>query len=115
MNTERTIRFTKAPGYRVLNATGVWGGIAPQGDLFIDLFVDRRDSPEEVILEVKNGQLHEKDRRGGEEIIRELQTGIFLRADVAYSIGKWLMEKATEAGHVPASTESHDTKENDNG
>ena len=115
MSTERVIRFTKAPDYQVHTATGVWGGVAPQGDIFFDLFIDRNASPEAVIVEIRDAQVHEKERKGGGDIVRELQMGVLLRADIAYSIGKWLMEKAEEAGHTPQTTERLETQGKHNG
>ena len=92
------IVFHTAEGYRILSASGVWGGVTPQGDVLAEFFVERREHPDSLTLEVKEGKGHETDRSGGDTIIREMQIGITMRPDIAFSIGNWLIEKARSVG-----------------
>ena len=97
---EITIVFTKADNYRILPVAGVWGGLTPQGDVIAEFFLERRELPDSVTMDVKEegGKAREVAREGGDKIVRELQVGISLQPDQAYSIGAWLIEKARLAG-----------------
>lgn len=92
------IEFRKASDYRVIPATGVWGGRSPQGEIFFDITVEKKDTPTSITLEIEKGKPPKEIQREGEVIIRESQIGIIVRPDIALSIGKWLIEKAKEAG-----------------
>jgi hypothetical protein len=112
MISEQLIRFERAKDYRIVGSTGVWGGINPQGEVFFDFFVDRREPPQEITLEVIDGTGKEQERKGGTNIIRELQVGVLLHPRTAYSIGTWLMEMAKATGYAPL---PEDTQEQDEG
>lgn len=92
-----TIRFSKATDYRMIAATGVWGGLNAAGNLSIDFYVEKKDIPESVTLQVSPGSIVEVNRTG-ESTIREMQVGMELRPDIAYSIGAWLIDQAKKAG-----------------
>lgn len=92
-----TILCEKNEYYRLLPATGAFGGSTPTGDIIVEFFVERQTHPKKIILELDPSGSKEIKREGG-EIVREMQVGIFLRPDRAHSIGKWLMEKAIQAG-----------------
>lgn len=83
--------------YRLLAATGVHGGPIPSGDILADFFIERKTPPEKLILEIEGSTPKEIKREGG-KFIREIQVGILLRPDIAHNIGKWLIEKAAQAG-----------------
>jgi hypothetical protein len=92
-----TLFYEKNEYYRLLPATGAFGGPTPNGDVIIEFFVERPTAPEKVILQLDpSGPKELKGETG--KIVREIQVGILLRPDRAYSIGKWLMEKANQAG-----------------
>lgn len=92
-----TVFYEKDKDYRLLVATGAFGGPAPTGDIIIDFFVERQVHPEKIILELDPSGPKEI-KREGVRIVREIQVGILLRPDRAHSIGKWLIEKANQAG-----------------
>lgn len=99
MSKNIKIYFSKTKDYKVIPVTGVWGGVAPGGDIFFDLFIDRKDNPEYIELKINDQNRTEEVMREGEEkIIREYQIGIILRPDNALTIGKWLIDKAKLAG-----------------
>jgi hypothetical protein len=75
------------------------GGVNPQGEIVFDLFVEKGDL-ESTLMRVEPGQQPIELSRKGETVVREAQVGIVLRADIALMIGKWLMEKAREAGVI---------------
>jgi hypothetical protein len=92
-----TVFYEKNEYYRLLPGTGAFGGPTPTGDVVIEFFVERQTAPDKIILEIAPPAAKEI-KREGVRIIREIQVGILLRPDRAHSIGKWLMEKAIQAG-----------------
>jgi hypothetical protein len=92
-----TLFYEKNDYYRLLPATGAFGGPTPTGDILIEFFVERQTTPEKVILEIGPDGVKEIKREGG-RVVRDIQVGILLRSDRAHSIGKWLIEKAAQAG-----------------
>jgi hypothetical protein len=94
MKTEVKITFTVAPHYRLLAATGVWGGPTPNGEIVIDFVVDRAAPPDYVTVEVDEfGNAKEKPIMEL-RTIRERQVGIVMRPDIALAIGNFLIEKS---------------------
>jgi len=92
------IVFSKAEGYKLVPATGGWGGISPQKEIILDFYVDQRRPPSTLDVEEREGKLKEIARDPKPEPIdRILQFGVILRPDIARSIGKFLIEKAQEA------------------
>jgi len=94
---EMKVAFEKTADYRVRSATGAWGGVTPNGDVLIDFYIERFGPPAQLTMVIDPLKVTEKDRIG-EVIVRELQAGFLLRADIAHSIGSWLIAKAEEAG-----------------
>ncbi len=92
-----TLFYEKIEYYRLLPATGALGGPTPTGDIIVEFFVERQAHPGKVILELDPSGPREIKREGG-GFVREIQVGILLRPDRAHSIGKWLIEKAKQAG-----------------
>jgi len=92
------IIFSRAEGYRRISATGAWGGVSPQGEIVFDFFVEERQHPERMEIEVQEGEIIEKKRYPDPQpIIRESQVGIVLRADIARSVGEFLIDYADQA------------------
>lgn len=99
MTENVTIRFKRDDEYRELPVSGIWGGITPQGDLFAELFTERRDTPDMVEMEIdEHGNANEVRRTGDEEYVRTVLVGLLMKPTLAYSIGEWLIEKAKLAG-----------------
>jgi hypothetical protein len=96
---EVIIFYEKNEYYRLLPVTGAFGGPTPIGDIIVEFFVERQTTPEKIILEIDPHGAREIKREGG-RMVREIQVGILLRSDRAYSIGKWLIEKAAQAGYT---------------
>lgn len=89
------IHFTKASSYKIIPATGAWGGPTPQGELLCNFFVEYRDAPDNIEMEIEGGRAKEPERIEA-DFIRELQMGVIIRPDIAKSIGEWLVRKADE-------------------
>ncbi|MCK9375697.1 MAG: hypothetical protein M0P73_06060 [Syntrophobacterales bacterium] len=94
-----TVFYEQNVDYKLIAATGVHGGPIPAGDILVEFFVERRTAPDNITLEIGENKPKEISRKGG-KFVREIQVGILLRADVAYSIGKWLIDKAAEVGYT---------------
>ena len=93
--------FRRAPGYRHIAATGAWGAASPNGEIVFDFYIEYPDVPEELVLEIERGKMKAEERKGKRKTIRELQLGVVLRADIAYSIGTFLRERAEMVGFKP--------------
>lgn len=86
--------YEKSKDYRLIPATGAYGGVSPNGEVIIDFYVERRDSPESITLEIDDqGKAIEKSPVRS-RFIREKQFGIVLRPDIALTIGKFISDKA---------------------
>lgn len=97
------IEFRKASDYKIIPVTGAWGGVSPQGEIIFDLFVETREAPQSITMRIEQGRVPEEIHKEEGVIIRESQIGIVVRPDIALSIGKWLIEKAQEAGVIERS------------
>jgi len=95
------IMFSKASDYKVIPATGAWGGLSPNGEVIVDFFIERRQDPSSIIITVdeQKRKVEEQQEPTPTVFVRELQFGVVMRPDIAYSIGKFLMEKAALAGY----------------
>jgi len=100
MNTIK-IRYEKDSEYRLLPAQGSWIGHSPNGDLIMDLYVERPTTPDEVTIEVDPPNHVREIERLGERQIRQVLMGFVIRPDVAFAMGEWLQAKAREAGFNP--------------
>ena len=90
--------YSKAANYKRCGVTGAYGGVNPNGEVIADFFVEYKEPPEELHLEVRKGKVNEVDRKGGDKFIREMQVGLVLRPDIALSVGNWLIRQAEKAG-----------------
>ena len=99
--------FVKSPDYRTIAASGVWGGVTPQGQLKLDLFVDSVVTPEFITHNIrKDGRLGEEIERApsGRIVTRELQIGVLLTVNVAEIIANWILARVQEAKDVGGSS-----------
>jgi hypothetical protein len=112
MGDEIRISFRKAEGYKLVPATGAWGGVTPQGEIVFDLYVERKQFPQHIVMvrQESGGYKEDEDRKEEGAMVREAQVGVVLRPDIAYQIGKWLMETAKKAGVQELRVESQAVK-----
>jgi len=108
MSRKVKIKFTKSKDYRNFAVTGAWGGVTATGEITVDLFIERSEAPEYIDLEIDAHSSRETNR-GEEFIIRESQTGLVLRPDIAYTIGDWLIKTAMAAGVKPVGNSENET------
>ena len=92
------IKFRKSNDYKMIPATGAWGGLSPNNEVIFDLFVEKHVYPESTEIETENGRKVGEKQKLEKIFIREAQIGVVLRPDIAYLIGEWLIGKAKDAG-----------------
>jgi len=93
-----TVEFTKSDGYRLIAATGAWGGVSPNGEIVFDLYIERRRNPESITIEVEDGeQVGEERHPKPQPFERESQIGVVVRPDIARAIGEFLIGMADKA------------------
>jgi len=101
MATTKKVVYQKANDYRFIPVTGAFGGPAPNGEIVVDLYVERFDVPVDSNVVVGDTGIPVESPTPDTPIRRELMIGIVMRPDIAYVLGKFMMEKATAAGFVP--------------
>lgn len=92
--------FSTAPGYRVVAANAIWGGLTPRGELKMDFMIDSVLTPDSVTHSVtpEGGLGPELEREPSQRLLsRELQVGILLSVGHAENIAQWILEKVKEA------------------
>lgn len=92
--------YTKAPGYRVVYGSGVYGGVAPQSTIKFDIYTEYKNPPEREIRTIeedgKLGEPEEQVTEGTLTVERERQIGVIISIDQAKSIADWLSGKVKE-------------------
>lgn len=103
-------KFKEGIGYRLVAATGAFGGPTPSGDLLCNFFLEYRSLPEEINIhgDPQSPKPIEVPifQEGDPIFIRELQVGILLNPAVAKAIGEWLIKRAEEIMTMKSSTVS---------
>lgn len=101
------VKFSRATDYRIIPATGAWGGVTPNGEIVFDLYVERRENPESIEIEVVDGeQVGEKRHPHPQPFEREAQIGVVVRPDIAKAIGEFLIGMADKAAIPKEESES---------
>ena len=90
------IKFTKTPDYKIIAATGAFGGPTPQGEILCNFFIEYKEPPEFLEIEIgeRGGIVKETEKIANDYYNRELQIGVLLRPDIAKSVGDWLISHA---------------------
>jgi|ERR1700723_572588 hypothetical protein len=90
--------FIKSNYYRVVHVDGAFGGLTPQGKVFVSMYSERAPIPEIITHELKDsgsrlGQEIIPDRKSKEGIIREVEVGLSMDEAAAEAFHKWLGEQ----------------------
>lgn len=94
------VEFVRHKDYTVYPVSGSWGGVTPQGYVKADLYIESFLAPERLPVTFEpEDQKHEEVE--DPVMVRELLSGFYMRPEVAHAIGRWLINKAKEAGHDP--------------
>lgn len=92
-----SIKYQKTSDYKIVPATGAYGGPTPQGQVLCNFYVEYHIPPDSVKIEINpsDGTSNEIERRAGKDsYMRELNVGVLMRPDIAKFIGEWLIEQA---------------------
>lgn len=107
-NTPSEIYFTyqHADDYRIVYATGAWGGLTPQGTIKFDLYNEYVAPPiherRSVNIDGSLGDQIELERLNEGEagrainMVREMQIGAVMSPNDAEHLANWLLEKVAE-------------------
>jgi hypothetical protein len=90
--------YIKTPCYRTYHVDGIFGGLTPRGNLYVELFVERKPTPNMVKHAVKDsGEVGEElFREGKSGFVREIECGLSMDIQTAKSLQKWLESKISE-------------------
>lgn len=97
-----TYRYIRAPQYRKIPTSGVWGGVTPDGNIIANFFVDSPEMPTSITHELRSGGVlgeevaRDYDETEGATIERSLEVGVVVSPEKARAIGQWLLAKAEE-------------------
>ena len=93
--TTLKIIYTKSLDYKLLPATGCWGGPNPQGEIICNFWVEQQSFPISETIELHDQYIGVPiSSEIPQESIRELSVGIVIRPDIAKNIGQWLINNA---------------------
>ena len=91
--TQVQLRYIKSTVGPVLHADGIFGGLTPQGAIYLAFFAEHAKIPDSVTLEVDaTGPTREVGSRPT-EWVREVGVEITMSLNVAQSLRAWLDEK----------------------
>ena len=90
--------YIKADSFRVIPASGVWGGVNTRGSIDMTFFTERAPIPKVVSHEITSeGQLGmEVDRKTKEGLVRDVQVSVLIDLPFAKSFRDWLDDKINE-------------------
>jgi hypothetical protein len=94
------VKLKKDNEYRIIPASGVWGGVTPHGMVYFDVVLEKPEAPELTTINVDEatGQRVETVQEPKEPYVeRILMAGVIVRPEISRAIGNWLIEKADEA------------------
>jgi hypothetical protein len=102
MQIRKKLIYRRSRDYKAVPATGAWGGPTPNGMIAVDFFLERSDLPTEetIILDDQTNTARVEPSKDP-DMVREVECGILVRPEAAYAIGRFLIEKAKQAGFQP--------------
>ncbi len=106
-----TAHYIKSSQHRIIHASGMWGGITPQGEVRIAMFHEFQKLPDRILYSITEvGALQEIQREGGGnpyEVDREVEVDIIMSVGTARALRAWLDGhlKRFEEGKPPAREE----------
>ena len=95
--TTLKVHYLKTKNYRTYHVDGIYGGLTPAGNIYMELFVQRSVTPKVCVHEItQDGILGKEilDKREGKEcIIREIESGLIMNLEVAKILRNWIDDK----------------------
>jgi len=102
------ISYQHASESRVVPVSGAWGGLTPQGDVFLCLYQELPMPPVETVRDQNTGEEKSSTREGMFEIARQIHIQAVLRPDVARAIAGFLERAAEKAEAATAESSKSD-------
>lgn len=92
---EIELHYLKTNSYRSFHVDGVFGGITPRGNIYMELFLERSPTPKKTIHKLNDDGLLGKEvsREGKTGLIREIEAGLVLDLATAEIVNDWLAKK----------------------
>lgn len=85
------VNYLKTSSYRTYYIDGIFGGLTPNGKIYMELFIQRLVTPQLIEYEVKEDGLgKEIERIGKEGIIREIEAGLIMDIEAAKVLRNWI-------------------------
>jgi len=101
-----TFHYVKSNHFRVVHASGVFGGLNPDGTLLVSVFSERAPLPDVTMQKVEsNGQIGAEiveARKSSDGIVREMEVGLNMDIRTARMIVEWLKERIAFADKMIA-------------
>lgn len=88
--------FIKSNFFRVVHADGVFGGLAPNGNIHMQVYSERKAIPQKTVHAVESGELgpeiHAK-RQERKAVVREVEVDVVFNIAQAEAMRAWLADK----------------------
>jgi hypothetical protein len=101
-----TFHYVKSNLFRVVHVNGAFGGLSPDGNMFIALYSERAPLPDVTVQKIEdNGQIgaelvEQRQSSGG--IVREMEVGLAMDIRTARIFRDWLTERIDLADKITA-------------
>lgn len=94
---EIVANYIKTNSYRSYYADGIFGGLTPNGKVYVEFFLQRSVTPETITYKVEDGILTDEiERKGKEGIVREIEAGVIIDIKTAKIFKDWLEKRISE-------------------
>lgn len=99
MPEDITFHYIKTSNYRTFHVDGAYGGLCPNGNIYMEFFVERLPTPKKVTHVLNdNGTLGSpKSHEGKEGMVREIESGLVMDVVTAARLRDWLSDKIDQA------------------
>jgi len=90
------IFYTKSDTYRSYHVDGIYGGLTPQGNIYMEVFTEKSPIPDDEKYEVdKNEKLISPPLKKNvrQAIQRNVECGLVIDVNTAQSIINWLKDR----------------------
>ncbi len=94
-SNEVSFKFEKSENYQKFHASGATGGIQPRGEYKIDFFTEELELPGKRIMNTDTGEWVDYEPKNN-TVVRELQTGVLMNRDEAFSLASWIISNIFE-------------------
>jgi len=94
-----TFHYIKTSNYRTFHVDGAYGGLCPNGNIYMEFFVERMPTPKKVTHSLnKDATLGPPiSAEGKEGMIREIESGLVMDVITATRLRDWLADKIDKA------------------